>query len=84
MEIVIVSDKQPPPSVVYVYTCQPERLGGNEVSTELKCLVQRAGHLLTGLIVRAHVLYAGQQLGQTLAQEHLGPRPLGRRTAHAV
>lgn len=75
-------------SCVFVYvrmsTCQPERVRGNETPAEVKRFVQRAGNFFAGFIVRAQVLYAGQQLGQTLAEEHLGPRALRRWAAHAV
>lgn len=52
--------------------CPPEAVSGNKASTELKGFVQRARHLLAGLLIRAHVLYAGQQLVQALPEEHLG------------
>ena len=63
---------------------RPERICGNEATTELEGLIQRAGHLLAGFVVRAHVFYAGQQLVEALPQEHLGPGTLGRRAARAV
>ena len=62
----------------------PEGVGGEEASTELEGLVQRAGHLLAGLLVGAHVLHAGEQLGEPLAEQHLAAGALGRRGAHAV
>ena len=56
----------------------------NKAATELKGFVQRTRHLLTGLLIRAHVLYAGQQLVQALPEEHLGLWTLRRGAAAAV
>lgn len=51
----------------------PECVRGKEAAAELEGFVQRAAHLLAGLVVRAHVLDAGHQLVEPLTQEHLGP-----------
>lgn len=64
--------------------CRPEAVSGDKASTELKGFIQRAWHLLAGLLIRAHVLYAGQQLVQALPEEHLGPWALRRGAAAAV
>lgn len=71
-------------STCWMSTCRPERVCGNETPTEVKRFVQCARHFFAGFVVRAQVLYAGQQLGQTLAEEHLRPRALRRWAAHAV
>lgn len=68
----------------YMSVRQPECVGGNKASAELKGFVQRAWHFLAGLVVRAHVLDAGHQLVEPLPQEHLGPWALRRWAARAV
>lgn len=65
-------------------SCQPECVCRNESATEVKRFIQCAGHFFTGFIIRAHVVYAGQQLRQTLAKEDPGPRAHRRWAAHAI